>query len=95
MSITAGNVLGVALIVTFLISLVAIMQKNRVTLGLVILNYALILDAIGIIIIGTFVWWATLEERINFHELWAQTSAATRLALQDEVNCLTFSSAAG
>jgi len=88
--LAAGTVLGVALIITFLISLVAIMQRNRVTSGLVILNYALILDAIGIIVIGTFVWWATLEENTNFHELWAQTSATARLALQDEFKCCGF-----
>jgi hypothetical protein len=77
--------LGIALIITFLISIAAIAQKNHVTLGLVILNYALLLDAMGIITIGTFVWWYTLDERANFHQLWLQASSATRIALQDQV----------
>jgi len=85
--LTAGTVLGIALIVTFLISIVAIAQKNHVTLGFVIFNYALLLDAMGIIIIGTFVWWYTLEERANFHQLWLQASSATRIGLQDQFQC--------
>jgi len=85
--LTAGTVLGITLIITFLISIVAIAQKNHVTLGFVILNYALLLDAMGIIIIGTFVWWYTLEERANFHQLWLQASSATRIALQDQFQC--------
>jgi len=83
----AGTVLGIALIITFLISIVAIAQRNHVTLGFVILNYALLLDAMGIIIIGTFLWWYTLEERSNFHQLWLQASSATRIALQDQFQC--------
>ena len=82
---SAGTALGVALIITFLISIVAIAQKNHVIRGFVVLNYALLLDATGIIIVGTFVWWYTLEERANYHQLWLQASGATRIALQDKV----------
>jgi len=85
--LTAGTVLGIALIITFLISLVAIPQRNHVTIGLVILNYALLLDAMGIIVIGTFVWWYTLQARANFHQLWLQASSATRITLQDMFEC--------
>jgi len=85
--LTAGTVLGVSLIITFLISIGAIAQKNHVTFGFVILNYALLLDAIGIIVIGTYVWWYTLEERANFHYLWLQASSATRIAIQDKFEC--------
>lgn len=82
---SAGTVLGIALIITFLISVGAIMQKNHVTFGFVILNYALLLDAVCIITIGTFVWWYTLEERANFHHLWLQASSVTRITIQDKV----------
>jgi len=85
--LAAGTILGISMIVTFLISLVAIAQRNHVTVGLVILNYALILDAMGIIVIGTFVWWYTLQERANFHQLWFQTSSAARIAIQDKFQC--------
>lgn len=84
---TAGTALGVALITSFLISIVAIAQKNHVTLGFIILNYALLLDAMGIIVIGTFVWWYTLEERADYYKLWLQSSGATRIALQDKFQC--------
>jgi len=85
--LTAGTALGIALISTFLISIVAIAQKNHVTLGFVILNYALLLDSMGIIVIGTFVWWYTLQERANFYGLWSQASRATRITLQDRFEC--------
>jgi len=85
--LTAGTVLGVALIVTFVISVGAIIQRNHVTIGLVILNYALLMDAIGILIIGTFVWFFTLQERANFHKLWLNATPVTRLTLQDKFKC--------
>jgi len=85
--LTAGTVLGVALLVTFALSIGAIVQKNHVTIGLVILNYVLLIDAIGIVIIGTFVWFFTLKERANFHELWLATTPQTRLHLQDQLKC--------
>jgi len=85
LSVIAGTVLGVALLVTFAISVGAIVQENHVTIGLVILNYALLLDAIGIVIIGTFVWIFTLQEQLNLHRLWLQANPRIRIALQDEV----------
>jgi len=85
--LTAGTVLGVALIITFLLSIVAIAQKSHVTRGFVILNYFLLLDAAGIIIIGSFVWWYTLQERANFHQLWLQAPTTTRIFLQDKFLC--------
>jgi len=85
--LTAGTILGVALLATCAISVAAIVQKSHVTIGLVILNYALLLDAIGIVIIGTFVWFFTLQERSNFHRLWLQASPQTRTMLQDQFKC--------
>jgi len=85
--LTTGMILGMALLVTFAISIGAIVQKNHVTIGLVILNYTLLLDALGIVIIGTFIWFFTLEERNNFHVRWAAASKETRLKLQDQLKC--------
>lgn len=85
--LNVGTVLGIALLVTWAISVGAIIQKNHVTIGLVILNYALLLDAISIVIIGTFVWFFTLQERANFHRLWLQASPQTRITLQDQLKC--------
>jgi hypothetical protein len=67
------------------ISVGAIIQRSHVTIGLVILNYALLMDAIGILVIGTFVWFFTLQERANLHKLWLNATPATRLTLQDKV----------
>ncbi|KAL0947318.1 hypothetical protein HGRIS_013437 [Hohenbuehelia grisea] len=85
--LTAGTVLGVALLLTFALSIGAIVQPNHVTVGLVVLNWMLLLDALGIVIIGTFVWVFTLQERANFHELFLQASDVTRIEIQDKFNC--------
>jgi len=83
----AGTILGVALLTTFIISIGAIIQRNHVTIGLVLLNYALLVDAISILVIGTFIWFSTLQERANFHQFWVDASPALRIALQDKFNC--------
>lgn len=85
--LTAGMILGIALLATFAISVGAIVQRNHVTIGLVILNYTLIADAIAIVVIGSFVWFYTLRERDNFHEYWVHASHQTRLSLQDQLKC--------
>lgn len=85
--LTAGLILGIALIVTFVVSIGAIIQRNHVTIGLVILNYTLLIDSLGILIIGTFVWVFTLHERDNFHKLWAEATPTMRIALQDQLKC--------
>jgi len=85
--LTAGTILGVVLLTTFMISVGAIIQRNHVTIGLVLLNYALLVDAIGILIIGTFIWFSTLQERANFHQSWVEASPAVRITLQDRFKC--------
>jgi hypothetical protein len=85
--LTAGTILGVALLVTFVISVGAIVQRNHVTIGLVILNYTLLVDAIGIVIIGSFVWFYTLRERANFHLMWAEATPTVRTTIQDHFKC--------
>lgn len=85
--LNSGLVLGIALVVTFLISIVAIVQRNRVTIGLVFLNWTLILDALGIVIIGTFIWFMTLRERDNFHQVFSKQTPAQRIAIQDKLKC--------
>jgi len=85
--LTAGLVLGIALVITFAVSVAAIIQKNHVTLGLVILNYTLLLDSVGIVVIGTFVWYFTLQERANFRVRWVDLTRDKRIALQDKFSC--------
>ncbi|KAG6820798.1 hypothetical protein H0H93_011563 [Arthromyces matolae] len=85
--LTVGLALGITLLATFVLSIGAIIQKNHVTLGLVVLNYTLLIDAIGIVIIGTYIWFFTLQERNNFQVRWAAASSATRIKLQDQLQC--------
>jgi len=85
--LTSGTVLGVALLVTFAASIGAVIQPNHVTIGLVLLNWMLLLDALGIVIIGTSVWFFTLHERANYHQLFLGASDTTRIHIQDMFKC--------
>ena len=67
-----------------MVSIGAIIQRNHVTIGLVLLNYALLVDTIGILVMGTFIWFSTLQERAKFHKFWVDTSPSVRIALQDK-----------
>jgi hypothetical protein len=89
-TVSAGTILGVALLITFALSIGGIIQRKHVNTGLYLLNYALLVDAIGVVVIGTFVWWFTLKEMNNFHSLWLAESVDNRIALQDKVvlSCL-------
>jgi len=85
--LTAGTVLGVALLITFAISIGGIVQRNHITIGLVILNWSLILDALGIVGIGTYVWIYTLRERNNYRGVFSQLSTQNKIAIQDSLKC--------
>jgi len=54
--LNGGLVVGIALLLTSFLSVGAIIQRNHVTIGLVILNWILIADAVIVLVVGTFVW---------------------------------------
>jgi len=85
--LTAGLVLGVSLLVTWAISIMAIIQPNHSTSGLKFLNWVLILNAIEILAIGTPIWFYSLRERANFHEVFSLLSSTDRIAVQDKLQC--------
>lgn len=85
--LTIGLVLSVALLVTWAVSVGAIIQPNHSTTGLVFLNWMLIFDALGILIIGSTVWFYTLQERANYHTVFAAQSVASRINIQDKLKC--------
>ncbi|KAI0797737.1 tetraspanin [Abortiporus biennis] len=85
--LTAGTVLGIILLVTFVISIFAIVQRNHVTFPLVFLNWTLILDAIAIIVVGTYIWFQTLQERNNYFKVWLSLSPDIRVQVQDKFQC--------
>jgi len=85
--LTAGMALGIALIATFILSLCAISQKNRITIGLVALNWTLLADAIATVVFGSYVWYITLRPRDGFHAIYAKISRENRIAVQDMFSC--------
>lgn len=85
--LTAGLALGICLLITFVVSIGAVVQRNHITMGFVILNWLLLGDALGIVVIGSFVWFYTLKERDNFHIEWLKLSPASRITLQDQFSC--------
>jgi len=85
--LTAGLVMGIALLLTGFLSVGAIIQRSHVTIGLVILNWVLIADAVIVLSIGSFVWFYTLRERNEFHVEYAKLQPSQRITIQDQFNC--------
>ncbi|KAI0273837.1 tetraspanin Pls1 family [Gloeopeniophorella convolvens] len=85
--LTAGLAVGIALLLTSLLSVAAIIQRNHVTIGLVILNWTLIADAIIVLVVGSFVWFYTLRERSEFHKVWLDLDSSQRITIQDMYSC--------
>jgi len=85
--LSGGLVMGIALLLTSFLSVGAIIQRNHVTIGLVILNWVLIADAVIVLIIGTFVWFYTLRERNEYHGEYAKLQPFQRVAIQDQFKC--------
>ena len=78
-------VAGVFLLITFAFSIGAIVQKNHVTGGLVILNWLLVVDAIVILIVGTVLWFFSLQQRANYLTVFQAASPTVRIEIQDTV----------
>lgn len=83
--ILAALIMGIFLVVTFVFSIGAIVQRNHITIGLVYLNYILIVDALVVLSVGTFVWIWTLRQRDNYHPLYAALPEASIAFIQDKV----------
>jgi hypothetical protein len=82
--------MGIALLITTAFSVAAIIQRNHVTIGLVVLNWVLISDAIIVLVVGTFVWIYTLRERTEYHLKYAQLQPSQRVTVQDMVRLISF-----
>jgi len=91
--LTAGMVVGIALSATFLVSLGAVVQRNHVTIGFVILNWCLIVDALLVTVVGTMIWFFSLRQRDEFQKKWTALPPADRITLQDEFSCCGYFSA--
>jgi len=83
----AGLAMGIAFLITTAFSVGAIIQRNHVTIGLVVLNWVLISDAIIVLVVGSFVWFYTLRERAEYHVKYAQLQPSQRITVQDTFSC--------
>ena len=84
----AGTVLGIFLAITFFISIFAVLQRNHVTIGLVILNWVLIADAVVVLVVGSILWFFSLRQRENYFEAYKASSNQTIVDIQDKVSCI-------
>jgi hypothetical protein len=85
----AGLVLGIAFLLTSFLSIGAIIQRNHVTIGLVILNWFLMADAVIVLVVGTMIWFYSLHERAEFHTQYAKLQPSQRITIQDQVTSLS------
>jgi len=85
--IDIGIVIGVAYLVTFAISIGAIIQPSHVTIGLVILNWTLLGDALITLVVGSIIWFFTLRERAGFSKAFNAASPTIRQGVQDALQC--------
>jgi len=85
--LTGGLVLGIAFAVTVAVAIGGIVQQNHITLGLQILNWVLLLDGIGVIAVGSMIWFFSLHERVNYEARFIAASTTVRQELQDHFQC--------
>jgi len=85
--LNAGLIMGVIMLVSWVISIGALIMPNNSITGFIILNWALVLDAISILVTGTSLWFYTLRIQHNYLEVWQAQSNATKIAVQDLFQC--------
>jgi len=90
MELTVGLVLGLCFLVTWAVSVGAVIQKNHVTIGLTVLNWLLIGNMVYVTVAGTVIWFFTLRERDNFRKIWSEQTPSTRIAVQDMFQCCCY-----
>lgn len=91
--LTAGIVLGVIYIISWLISIPAFISSKRRsgrkanTTLLASFNWTLVLAALVTLVIGLVIWFFTLRERSEFLKVWNEQSVETQVYLQDTLQC--------
>jgi hypothetical protein len=90
MDLTLGMVLGIFLVISFVVSIAAVVQPNHVTMGFAILNWFLVVDGIVTVSAGSTIWFWTLKERANFQTVWKAAPETTRAKIQDQLKCCGF-----
>jgi len=87
MTLNLGGALGILFLVTWVISIGAVIQRNHITMGLVILNWTLLIDMAYVLFLGTSIWFFTLHELDNFHKAFSDQTPQARIAIQDMFKC--------
>jgi len=82
--------LGIIYVVTFAVSIGAVIQQNHITIGLAILNWVLMGVTVVTVIFGSTMWFMTLQEHANFANVWNAASPANRIAVQEALHCCGF-----
>ncbi|KZT03532.1 tetraspanin [Laetiporus sulphureus 93-53] len=82
-----GLIMGVILLVSWVVSVGALLSPNNSIKGFVLFNWTLALDAIVVLIVGTTLWFYTLMVRDNYLAVWEVQSTETRVAIQDLFSC--------
>jgi len=85
-----GLALGIIYVVTFAISVGAVIQQNHITIGLAVLNWVLIINTIITMVFGSNLWFMTLQEHANFSNVWNATTPQARIAVQEKLQCCGF-----
>lgn len=85
--ISAGLILGIMLLITFVISIGAIIQKAHIIIPLMALNCALVVDGLVVVIVGTMLWVPTLDEQNNFFARFSLLPDIDKIAIQDQLLC--------
>ncbi|CDO69021.1 hypothetical protein BN946_scf184834.g28 [Trametes cinnabarina] len=83
--LTGGLVLGIFFLLTFVLSIGAVVQKNHVTMGFVLLNWMLIADAIVDVVVGSYIWFFTLGERAHYGKVYSALPRDTIIEIQDKI----------
>jgi len=85
--LTGGLVVGIVFLITFAVSIAAVVQRNHVTIGFVVLNYLLLMDVVVVLVVGTMIWFTSLRQRNEFQVSWTALPPSSRITLQDEFKC--------
>jgi len=87
MKLNLGGALGVLFLLTWAFSIAAVVQRNHITIGLVILNWVLLVDMVYTLVLGTSIWFSTLTLLDTFHQVYSEQTPDARIAIQDMFNC--------
>lgn len=82
-----GLLTGACLVATFVLSLFAIKRPIHRNKLLIVLNWALLIDACIATAVGTSIWFTSLRTRTHFAKVWSRTSTGDQIELQDKFSC--------